>query len=283
MIAEKGLGAYASIGSLSPAEQAECYQRASQDWGINTFELPLLAGVPLPSELAETLSELRASLVVTLVAQWAGAGQKNPAYGLSSADESARMTAVLDVCSVLQQCLELSNQGVRIRNVVVHTGQRSGHPVQQAIAFSRSLVELRRMSAAVLGDSALTVEVTDCLPADHPIPFPAAKKAALALPDLIGTVASVNRETAPAGPIPFLLNWGRLLINGDRPLAVVEQILDSRVPLAGVILSGAGSSIDGYRDAHNSHLDPNSGFTTADAQACASVLKSNPQSTFLGM
>ncbi len=37
------------------------------------------------------------------------------------------------IISVLQQCLELSQQGVRIRNVVVHTGQRSGHPVRQAI------------------------------------------------------------------------------------------------------------------------------------------------------
>jgi hypothetical protein len=283
MIAEKVLGVYASVGSLSPAEQAEWYRRASREWGINTFELPLLAGVPLPSELVETFSALRASLVVTLVAQWAAGGQKNPAYGLSSVDESTRMTAVLDVCSVLQQCLGLSNQGIRIRNVVVHTGQRSGHSVQQAIALSRSLVDLRLVSATVFRDCALTVEVTDCLPADHPIPFPAAKKASLALADLIETIASVNRETAAGSPIPLLLNWGRLLINGDSPLAILDQILVSALPLAGVILSGAGASVDGYRDSHNSHLDPDSGFTTVDAKACAAVLKLSPQSTFLGM
>ena len=283
MIAEKVLGVYASVGSLTPAEQAEWYRRASREWGINTFELPLLAGVALPSELAEAFSELRASLVVTLVAQWAGCGQKNPAYGLSSVEESARQTAVLDVCSVLQQCLELSQQGVHIRNVVVHTGQRSGHPVRQAIALSRSLVDLRRATAAIFTDCALTVEVTDSLPADHPIPFPAAKKASLTLPELIETIASVNQETAPGGPIPLMVNWGRLLINGDRPLAILDQILVSAVPLAGVILSGAGASAEGYRDSHNSHLDPDSGFTTADAEACATALKSCPQSTFLGM
>lgn len=283
MIAEKVLGAYASVGSLSPAEQAECYRRASREWGINTFELPLLAGVSLPSELAEAFSELRASLVVTLVAQWATVGQKNPAYGLSSVEESTRMTAVLDACSVLRQCLELSQQGVRIRNLVVHTGQRSGHPVRQAIALSRSLADLRRAMAASLPGCTLTVEVTDCLPADHPTPFPAAKKASLALPDLIETIAGVNQEIAPGGPIPLLVNWGRLLINGDRPLDILDQILASAVPLAGVILSGAGASADGYRDSHNSHLDPDSGFSTADAEACAAALKSSPQSTFLGM
>ena len=141
MIAEKVLGAYASVGSSSPAEQAEWYRRASREWGINTIELPLLAGVPLPSELAEAFSELRASLVVTLVAQWAASGRKNPAYGLSSVEESAQLTAAPDAYSVLQQCLELSQQGVHIRNVVVHTGQRSGQPVRQAIAFRLSRLE----------------------------------------------------------------------------------------------------------------------------------------------
>jgi hypothetical protein len=283
MIAEKVLGVYASVGFLSPAEQAEWYRRASREWGINTFELPLLAGVPLPSELMEAFSDLRASLVVTLVAQWATVGQKNPAYGLSSVEKSARMTSVLDVCSVLQQCQELSLQGACIRNVVVHTGQRSGHPVRQAIALSRSLVDLRRAMAPIFPDCALTVEVTDCLPADHPIPFPAAKKASLTLPDLIESLAGVNQETAPGGPISLMVNWGRLLINGDLPLSILDQILVSEVPLAGVILSGAGASEDGFRDSHNSHLDPDSGFTTADAEACATALKSSPQSTFLGM
>jgi len=283
MIADKVLGAYASVGSLSPAEQAEWYRKVSQKWGINTFEIPFLAGVPLPGELVETFIELRASLVVTLVAQGATRGVKNPVYGLSSAEESARLTAVLDACSVLHQCGLLAENGVRIRNLVVHAGQRSGHPLRQAIAFSRSLTDLRQKMAALFPDCALTVEVTDCLPADHPIPFPAAKKASLPLPDLIETVASVNQQTDSAGPIPLMVNWGRLLINGDNPLATLNQILDSAVPLTGVILSGAGATAEGFRDSHNSHLDPESGFTTADAEACATALKSNPQSTFLGM
>ena len=59
--------------------------------------IPLFAGRPLAPELAETFADLRASLVVTLVAQWAGAGQKLPAYGLGSPVESARRIALLDV------------------------------------------------------------------------------------------------------------------------------------------------------------------------------------------
>jgi len=91
------------------------------------------------------------------------------------------------------------------------------------------------------------------------VQFPAAKKASLTLPDLIDTLAGVNQETASGGPISLMVNWGRLLINGDSPLVALDQILVSEVPLAGVILSGAGASADGYRDSHNSHLDPDTG------------------------
>ena len=51
MITEKVLGAYASVGSLPPAEQAEWYRKAAREWEINTFEIPILAGVPLAPEL----------------------------------------------------------------------------------------------------------------------------------------------------------------------------------------------------------------------------------------
>ena len=283
MIVEKVLGAYASVGSLTPVEQAGWYRKAAREWDINTFEIPVLAGIPLAPELVDAFAEIPASLVVTLVAQWATAGQKNPAYGFSSLEESSRQAAVLDTCSVLQQCLSLSEQGVRIRNVVVQTGRRSGDTIPHAIAFYRSLVDLRELVAAVLLDCTLAAEVTDSLPPDHPIPFPAAKKASLTLPSLIQTLTAVNRESAPGHPISLMVNWGRLLINGDAPLSSINQILESEAPLAGVILSGAGASENGFMDSHNSHLDPESGFTAADATACASLLASSPQPIFIGM
>ena len=283
MITEKVLGAYASVGSLPPAEQAEWYRKAAREWEINTFEIPILAGVPLAPELVETFAELHASLVVTLVAQWATVGQQNPAYGLSSSEESSRQGAMLDARTILQQCVALSQQGVRIRNVVVHTGQRTGETIPQAIAFYRSLVNLCRSVAAVLPDSTLAVEVTDSLPADHPLPFPSAKKASLPLSSLIQVLATVNRETLPGPSIPLIVNWGRLLINGDSPLSSINQILESEVPLGGAILSGAGATEHGFADSHNSHLDPDSGFTAEDGFACAAVLKSSTQPIFFGM
>lgn len=93
----------------------------------------------------------------------------------------------------------------------------------------------------------------------------------------------LSKEVVPGHPIHFIVNWGRLLINGDQPLSSIDQILESEVPLAGVILSGAGPSAEGFTDSHNSHLDPDGGFTEADAMACASGLKSNPQPIFIGM
>ena len=282
MITEKVLGAYTIVGTLSPTEQANWYRKAVEEWNINTFEVPILAGVPLVPEVVDVLTELSASIVATFVAQWATAGQKNPAYGLSSLDESSRQTALVDACSSLQQCMSLSQSGVRVSNVFVHTGGRTGETVPHAIAFHQSLTHLRELASTILPDTTLAVEVTDSLPPHHPIPFPAAKKASLTLDDLIQILSVVNRESVSGQPIALMVNWGRLLVNGDVPLSKVHQILASEVPLSGVILSGAGPSTDGFTDSHNSHLDPQSGFTVEDAMSCASVLDSNPQPIFFG-
>ena len=282
MITEKVLGAYTIVGTLSPTEQADWYRKAVEEWNISTFEVPILAGVPLVPEVVDVLTELSASIVATFVAQWATAGQKNPAYGLSSLDESSRQTALVDACSSLQQCMSLSEQGIRVRNVFVHTGGRSGEPIPHALAFHQSLIHLHQLAASILPDTTLAVEVTDSLPSDHPIPFPAAKKASLTLDDLIQILSFLNRENASSPPIGLMVNWGRLLVNGDAPLPILHQILESEVPLSGVILSGAGPSVDGFTDSHNSHLDPQSGFTEEDAMSCASVLASSTQTIFLG-
>ena len=283
MITGKVLGVYASVGHLPPAEQAEWYRKAAGEWGIDTFEIPILAGVPLASEIVDVLIEVDASLVVTLVAQWATVGQKSPAYGLSSVEESFRQIAILDACAVAQQCQSLSERGIHIRHMVLHTGQRCGETISHAIAFYRSLVDLRQLVTDVMPDCRLAVEVTDSLPSNHPTPFPAAKKAALTLTSLIQTVTSVNQQNVSSYSIPLIVNWGRLLVNGTPPLSGIEQILMSDVHLAGVILSGAGASEDGFLDSHNSHLDPNSGFSTADAASCVTVLESSEEPIFLGM
>ena len=280
MIDNKVLGAYASVGTLSAAEQAEWYGKAAREWGIDTFEIPLLAGMPMAPELVEVFAEVSASLVVTMVAQWATTGQGNPAYGLSSLDEVARRTALLDAQSILQQCYSLSQQGVGIRCVEAHTGQGTGGGIAHAIALHRSLGELRQAVGALLPDCGLAVEVVDSRPADHPIAFPASKKSSLTLPELIQAVAAVNRESGAS--VSLITNWGRLLINGDEPLEAIGQILQSEVPLAGVILSGAGASPEGFKDSHNSHLDPESGFTAADFTACAEVLQASPDPLFIG-
>ena len=77
MISDKVLGVYAAVGSLDPVKQAEWYDIAAKEWNINTFEIPLLGGVPMATELAKIFSENASSLVVTLVALWATKGQGN--------------------------------------------------------------------------------------------------------------------------------------------------------------------------------------------------------------
>lgn len=283
MISDKVLGAYAAIGTLSPAEQAAWYQRAASEWGINTFEIPILAGQPLPDELVEAFAALPASLMVTLVAQWAGRGQTHPTYGLAAVDAADRQAALLDAHSVLQQCAALAERGICIRNVAVHTGCKSADSIGHAIAFYESLLELKQRAAAVLPDAVLCVELTDHRPLDHPVPFPAAKKAALTTDEVVQTIAAVNRQSPLGHPVHLEVNWGRLLVNGDQPLPELKRLLASSVPLAGVILSGAGASAAGFMDSHNSHLDPDSGFIAADAAACAQVLADSDQTCFIGM
>ena len=282
MISEKVLGAYAAVNSLPPSEQAAWYRKAALEWNIKTFEVPILPGQPMAPELVEVFCEVGASLVVTMVAAWAAKGQADPTYGLSSSVERARGHALLDAQSVLQQCFDLSELGVGVRALAVHTGQRTGSTIEQAISLQRSLRELNEVAGSALPRGELTVEVADSLPADHPTPFPAAKKAALDVDALIQVLGAVNGGLESKTPVSVMLNWGRMLINGDRPLDVVDRVLSSDTPLCGVILSGAGASPNGFVDSHNSHLDPDSGFTIEDARQCAAVLSASSQSSFLG-
>ncbi len=288
MIAEKVLGVYAAIGTMSPtelppSEQVVWYRRAAEEWKISFFEIPLLAGEPLAPELAEAFADLRASLVVTMVAQWARAGKVNAAYGLSSLDERARVTAMMDANAILQQCASLAGRGVRIRNVIVQTGRRMGGAIQHAIAFHRSLVALARVVDAILPEAGLAVEPTDVRPDDYGIAFPGAKRSSLDAGAIVQTICAVNRELPAARRVGVMVNSGRLILDGVSPLATIEQVLDSEVPLVGAIFSGARPTPVGFRDSHNCHLDPASGFSTADARACAAALKRSPQSSFIGM
>ena len=282
MIDEKVVGVYASVGALAPTEQAEWYRTVSREWGINGFELPVLAGQPLAQELVEELESMSSTIVVTMVTQLAIVGQQNSTYGLGAVDESSRGIAVLDIQSAVQQCVGLSNRGILVRAIVVHVGRRDSDPVAHAVAFYRSLIELKTTLAAVLPDTALSVEITDNRPEGHPIPFPAAKKAPLDVNQVLQTVAAVNRDNDRGRQVSMVANLGRFLVNGDDPIEALEMLLQADVPFEGVIMSGAGASEDGFTDSHNSHLDPECKFSAADGQRCADLLKASSQKSFIG-
>ncbi len=281
MIDEKVLGVYPSVGTLTPAEQAEWYRKVAKEWGINCFEIPLLAGQPLAPELAEELKSLSSSIVVTMVTQLAIVGQQDTSYGLAAINETSRATAVVDIQSAIQQAVGLSKAGIRVRAIAVHVGRRSGDFISHAIAFYRSLVELKTTLAAVLGDTVLSVEITDSCPDDHPIPFPAAKKAPLDTHQVLQTVATVNRETN-GRDVSMVANIGRFIVNGDDPIAALESLLTAGVPFEGVIMSGAGASKDGFTDSHNSHLDPDCNFTAEDGKSCADLIAASSHRSFVG-
>ena len=223
------------------------------------------------------------SLVVTLVAQWATKGQANSAYGLSSLDEEARQEALLDAQSIIQQCQSLSRQGVGIRAIEVHTGQGGGKAIPHAISFFSSLCEISEVLSVVLPDAELAVEITDNRPPGYAVAFPGAKKASLSREQVMETVEMVNDVEVGGQPVSVVLNWGCLIVNGDAPHDVLDEVLQSPVPLGGVILSGAADTADGFADAHNSHLDPASGFTVEDGNRCAVAITDSDDTAFIGM
>ena len=93
----------------------------------------------------------------------------------------------------------------------------------------------------------------------------------------------VNNVEVGGQPVSVVLTWGRLLVNGDEPHVVLGEVLDSPVPLGGVILSGAGNTPDGFADSHNTHLDPDSGCTLDDARRCAETVGAGADASFIGM
>jgi len=288
MLIEKVLGAYGCIGTLSPtelppAEQVVWYRRAVGEWGFNTFEVPFVAGAPMAPELAEFFAGNRSSLVATLMVQWAVTGPKYPEYGLASPDETARQTAFMDAVAIVYELAGLRARGIQIRNLAVQAGQRLGSPIAHAIAFHRSLVDLNRLIARVLPGTVLVVENTDTRPSDYPVATPGSKRSALDVDALLEVAGAVNREVGADPAVGLMINWGRLLVDKVDPLATVKRALSSDVPFVGVILSGARPTPKGLRDSHNSHLDPESGFTAEDAFACAAALRDSPHPAFIGM
>ena len=288
MLVEKVLGAYGCIGTLSPtelapAEQVVWYRRAVQEWEFTTFEVPFVAGAPMAPELAEFFSGTGSLLVATLMVQWAVTGPKYPAYGLASPDETARQSAFMDTVTIVHELVGLRARGIGIRNLAVQAGQRMGEPIAHAIAFHRSLVDLSRLVARVLPGTVLVVENTDTRPSDYPVATPGSKRSALDVDALIEVAGAVNRVVGSDHHVGLMINWGRLLVDRVDPLTTVERALSADVPMVGVILSGARPTPKGLRDSHNSHLDPESGFTAEDAFACAAVLRGSSHPAFIGM
>ena len=176
-----------------------------------------------------------------------------------------------------------AGRGIRIRNVIVQTGCRMGGEIQHAIAFHKSIVALAKVVNAILPEAGLAVEPTDVRPDDYGIAFPGAKRSSLEVGAIVQTLCAVNREVPAPHRVGMMVNSGRLILDGVSPLATIEQVLGSEVPLVGAIFSGARPTPVGFRDSHNCHLDPTAGFSAADASACAAALRRSPQSSFIGM
>ena len=106
MITEKVLGAYTIVGTLSPTEQADWYRKAVEEWNIKTFEVPILAGVPLVPEIVDVFTELSASLVVN--ALWRSGRQLVKRIQHTDCLHWTKRLVkqrLVDACSSLQQCM----------------------------------------------------------------------------------------------------------------------------------------------------------------------------------
>lgn len=178
--------------------------------------------------------------------------KENPSFGLASADDNGRRSAI-EYHAAARAAVEKLNTHLGRRSVIavqLHSAPTRTHiSDSSATAFARSLTELAQWDWQ---GARLVIEHCDAFTTRHP-----AAKGFLTLEEELEAVAAVP---APARP-GFTINWGRSAIEGrsvDTPLQHIER-LRAAGALRGLIFSGAGTTDDAYGVWKDTHMPPANG------------------------
>lgn len=229
---------------------------------------PQCCGIELPVDVTgpryDALEVLRrtperTAFVLTTLPLTMDRRAQDPAYGLASADHTARSQAVQDLGSAVACARTFQAAG---RNAAIHIYSAPGVPHADPGALARSLSEI----AKIVPDIPLMLE--HC---DSPRTDVAAVKGFLTIGEETAAVASSGTS------IQITVNWGRSAIearNSYGPLQHISHLL-SHGMLGGLVFSGCSDRLNAWGPAWcDEHLPP-----SADISGNEKVLP--PVSTLL--
>ena len=261
------VGAYASLPFDRRDQETYYSLLATQKW-INGLE------ITFPGDLSESLPWLsrqiadhwNANTITAIPGTMVNVG-KNPAFGLASADEDGRASALKftnRICKSVQELADRTGRSV-IKYIQLHSAPtRAAH----SNAFARSLDEIATWNWS---GARIVIEHCDAPREDHE-----PEKGFLELADEC-TIAAEH-------DVKVHINWGRsCLENRDAatPLQHITLARDKGV-LAGVMFSGAGDKdtqygypwVDGHLPAYPD--EPTSWMTPDQVRQCTQAALGTP-------
>ena len=261
------VGAYASLPFDRRDQETYYSLLATQKW-INGLE------IPFPGDLSESLPWLsrqiadhwNANTITAIPGTMVNVG-KNPAFGLASADEDGRASALKftnRICKSVQELADRTGRSV-MKYIQLHSAPtRAAH----SDAFARSLDEIATWNWS---GARIVIEHCDAPREDHE-----PERGFLELADEC-TIAAEH-------DVKVHINWGRsCLENRDAatPLQHITLARDKGV-LAGVMFSGAGDKdtqygypwVDGHLPAYPD--EPTSWMTPDQVRQCTQAALGTP-------
>ena len=265
------VSAYAAASrelSSDPEAEAKWYWALRDSELVDGLELSYTSGFhPGGSDHLTALLDPEWSLVVTSIRRTLGAGYRNPAYGLASADEAGRRAAVDDVAELRRQIAQLDRP---ILAVELHSAPNRGRADSSASDLKHSLEEILSWD---WGGSKIVLEHCDAFRTSNHV-----QKGYLPLVEELDVVRDLS--TQQSTNLAMALNWGRSVIEVEDVRGAQEHLalaLESGL-LSAFVFSGA-AAVDSafgpaWRDVHLplAEDEPTSLLTVADIGAAVERL-----------
>lgn len=213
---------------------------AEERWYKSLRSVPGIGGLELPALPGGLHQQGLDRLVQLLDPEWSNtvsampltlmASKSDPAYGLASADTSARQRALNDIDRIRIESLGLQQQlgATSVRALALQSAPRADR--SNPNAFTESL---HQIAAWDWGEIELLVEHSDAL-----VPGQKPEKGYLALEEEVTALRSVADSNLR--PIRHLLNWGRSAIEGRNTKTPLDHIESLGASLGAFSFSGAG-------------------------------------------
>lgn len=268
---ERIVSAYAAAPhdlAKDPTGEIEWYQALRDNPLVDGLELSYTSGLhPEGGKRLAALLDPAWSLVVTNIRRTLGAGYRNPAYGLASADDAGRRAAVDDVATLRRHIAQLERP---VLAVELHSAPNRGRAESSAAHLERSLDEILSWG---WGETRIVLEHCDAFRSSDRV-----QKGFLSLVEELETIAALSERLN--ADVTIALNWGRSVIEAEGVFGADQHLdLALRAKLLGAFFFSGAAAVDSsygaaWRDIHlplNAD-EPTSLLTSARIQSCVERL-----------